>query len=57
MEVIVVGNKDDLEQNRMVGMEEGEKFAEQNNLAFIEINTRDYSKCESVFKILAETIL
>lgn len=53
----MVGNKDDLEEKRAVTKEEGERFAKDNNLIFLEINTRLHSKVEEAFKVVAKAIL
>lgn len=35
MEILLVGNKNDLEEERVVSFEEGEKMAQENGLTFI----------------------
>lgn len=57
MEILLVGNKNDLEEERVVSLEEGEKMALENGLTFIEINAKDYGKVEKAFKTVAENIL
>ena len=57
MEILLVGNKNDLEEDRVVSYEEGEKMALENQLTFIEINAFDYGKVEAAFKKVAESIL
>lgn len=57
MEILLVGNKNDLEEERVVSFEEGAKMASENGLTFIEINAKDYNKVESAFKKAAEAIL
>lgn len=57
MEILLVGNKNDLEEERVISYEEGEKMAKENGLNFIEINAKDYSKVEKAFKKVAECIL
>ena len=44
MEILLVGNKNDLEEERVVSYEEGEKMAKNHGLNFIEINSKDYHK-------------
>lgn len=44
MEILLVGNKNDLEEERVVSFEEGQTMAEENGLKFIEINSKDYGK-------------
>jgi len=50
MEILLVGNKNDLEAERVVTFEEGEKMATENGLTFVEINSKDYTKVETAFK-------
>lgn len=57
MEILLVGNKNDLESERVITFEQGEKVAKENGLSFIEINAKDYPKVESAFKKVAEGIL
>jgi Ras-related protein Rab-2A len=57
MEILLVGNKNDLETERVITYEQGEKVAKENGLSFIEINAKDYQKVESAFKRVAEGIL
>ena len=54
---MLVGNKNDLEEERVVSYEEGEKIARENGLNFIEINSKEYGKVESAFKKVSEGIL
>lgn len=42
MEILLVGNKNDLEEERAVTYEEGEKMALENGITFIEINSKEY---------------
>lgn len=39
-----MGNKNDLESERAVAFEEGDKLAKDNGLNFVEINAKDYFK-------------
>jgi GTPase SAR1 family protein len=57
MEILLVGNKNDLEEERAVSYEEGEKMALENGLIFIEINSKDYARVEEAFKKVADSIL
>jgi GTPase SAR1 family protein len=41
MELILIGNKTDLNQYREISYEEGAKLAEENNMNFIEISAKD----------------
>ncbi len=37
--------------------EEGEKMAQENNITFIEINSKEYVRVEAAFKKITESIL
>ena len=45
----IVGNKNDLYEERKVKFEEGRKLAEDNNYLFFEISAKDYSNIENIF--------
>ncbi|KAJ7061759.1 ras-related protein rab-11A-like protein [Mycena amicta] len=47
--IMLVGNKSDMKHLRAVGTEEGRKFAEKNNLSFIETSALDASNVDSAF--------
>ena len=53
MQVLLVGNKIDLESERQVSTEEGRIFAKKEGLNFIEISAKDYKKVEGAFNVLA----
>lgn len=53
MQVLLVGNKTDLEEERQVSTEEGRTFAKKEGLNFIEISAKDYKKVEGAFNVLA----
>jgi GTPase SAR1 family protein len=57
MQVLLVGNKTDLEQERQVTTEEGRLFAKKEGLNFLEISAKDYRKVEAAFNQLGENIL
>lgn len=57
MQVLLVGNKTDLEQERQVSTEEGRQFAKKEGLNFLEISAKDYRKVEGAFNQLGENIL
>ena len=56
MQIILVGNKSDLKDQREVTTEEGEEFARQNQIMFIETSALDKSHVEDAFKHLVEAI-
>jgi GTPase SAR1 family protein len=57
MEVLLIGNKTDLQNERQVSYEEGKAFADKQKLKFLEITATDYKKVETAFNTLAESIL
>jgi Ras-related protein Rab-2A len=58
MTIILIGNKLDLERQRQVSYEEGERFAKQNNLAyFMETSAKTSEKVEAAFINSAQIIL
>ncbi|KAI9318414.1 ras family-domain-containing protein [Dichotomocladium elegans] len=54
--IMVVGNKKDLESNREVSREEGEQFARDNDLFFMETSAKSGENVEEVFVKTAQTI-
>ncbi|KAF4456488.1 rab family, other [Fusarium austroafricanum] len=54
--ITVVGTKTDLEGQRAVTPEEGKKFADDNQLLFIETSARDNSQVEAVFQTILDAI-
>lgn len=56
MEILLVGNKNDLESERTVTTEEGASFARENGLQFIEINAKDYNKVSEAFTLVTKAI-
>ncbi len=53
----IVGNKNDLYEERKVKFEEGRKLAEDNNSLFFEISAKDYSSIENIFFTLSKKYL
>ena len=47
--IYLIGNKSDLEDKRQVTTEEGEKFAEENNLKFYETSALNGNNIEEIF--------
>lgn len=54
--IMVVGNKSDLESKRQVSREEGEKFAREHDLFFMEASAKSAENVEEVFVKTAQTI-
>lgn len=49
LDLILIGNKSDLNQNRVVSMEEAIKFATDNNINYFEISAYNKKNIENVF--------
>lgn len=56
MTVMLIGNKSDLEHRRAVSTKEGETFAQQNGLVFLETSAKTASNVEAAFIKTAEGI-
>ncbi len=56
MVIILVGNKCDMESRRKVRYEEGEAFAKEHGLLFIETSAKTATNVDSAFTRVAETI-
>jgi Ras-related protein Rab-2A len=58
--IMLVGNKTDLENKREISYEKGLKFAESNNISFIETSAKNGSNVENLFinctKIIANKL-
>jgi Ras-related protein Rab-2A len=49
MVIMLVGNKGDLDHRRQVSKEEGEKFAQENGLIFVETSAKTAANVEEAF--------
>ena len=49
MVIMLIGNKSDLDQRRQVSTEEGERFAKENNLIFMETSAKTAFNVEEAF--------
>ena len=56
MVITLVANKTDLDSRRTVSAEEGQKFARDNNLIFIEASAKNSSNVEEAFESTARAI-
>lgn len=56
MVIMLIGNKSDLEHRRQVSKEEGEAFAQENGLVFLETSAKTAANVESAFVKTAEKI-
>ncbi|KAI8329463.1 ras family-domain-containing protein [Chlamydoabsidia padenii] len=54
--IMVIGNKSDLESKRQVSREEGERFAKENDLFFLEASAKSADNVEEAFVKTAQTI-
>ncbi|KAI8377637.1 ras family-domain-containing protein [Radiomyces spectabilis] len=54
--IMVIGNKSDLESKRQVSTEEGERFARENDLFFLEASAKSAENVEDAFLKTAQTI-
>ena len=55
--IILIGNKNDLEEERKVSYEEGESFAKENNLLFLETSAKTSKNIAEAFNLSALKIL
>mmetsp|Transcript_5706 Transcript_5706/g.11620 ORF Transcript_5706/g.11620 Transcript_5706/m.11620 type:complete len:205 (-) Transcript_5706:160-774(-) len=56
MTIMLIGNKSDLEHRRAVTFAEGEAFAKENNLVFLETSAKSAANVETAFINTAENI-
>lgn len=54
--LLLVGNKCDLEEDREVSTEEGQEFADKNNLLFMEASAKNGHNVEAAFQMSAQVI-
>ena len=55
--IILIGNKKDLEDKRQVTHEEAETFSENNNMIYFETSAKDGDNIDYVFNYTAEKLL
>jgi len=56
MTIMLIGNKSDLETKRAVTFEEGEQFAKENGLIFLETSAKTSQNVEEAFLLTAKKI-
>lgn len=54
--VMLIGNKADLQECRVVGTEEGQRFATDHGLLFLETSAKDATNVEEAFTTITEAI-
>ena len=57
IQIVIVGNKSDLEQKREVSQEEGRAFSEENNVAFFETSALNGEGINEVFQFCVKEIV
>jgi Ras-related protein Rab-2A len=57
MVMILIGNKVDLEQRRVVSTKEGSDFAQVNGMLFIETSAKQSLNVDNAFELTAQTIV
>ena len=57
IQIVVIGNKNDLEKDRKVTYEEGEAFAQKNGLSFFETSAKSQEQVNYAFFGLSNSIL
>ena len=55
--IILIGNKKDLEENRQVTQEEAQTFSEINNMMYFETSAKEGDNIDYVFNYAAEKLL
>ena len=55
--IILIGNKKDLEENRQVTQEEAETFSKNNNMIYFETSAKEGDNIDYVFNYAAEKLL
>ena len=55
--LFLIGNKKDLEKKRKVTREQGENFAKDHNMSFLEISSKEFLEVNQVFDITANILL
>jgi Ras-related protein Rab-2A len=56
MTIMLIGNKCDLDTRRQVSYEEGERFAKENSLIFMETSAKNQTNVEEAFLKTSEII-
>ena len=56
MTIMLIGNKSDMEHRRAVALEEGQQFAHEHQLIFLETSAKSGSFVDTAFLMLANDI-
>lgn len=54
---IIVGNKSDLEDQRLISTEDGRSFAQEKQIPFIETSAKDGQNVQELFQTMAKAFL
>ena len=54
--IILIGNKCDLKENRVISLEQGQELAKKYNISFFETSTKDNINVEEAFSCLLDQI-
>ena len=57
MPILLIGNKTDLEDNRLISYEEGKKLADENNLKFFETSALNGNNVDEAFILFGNIIV
>ena len=57
MPILLIGNKTDLENNRLISYEEGKKLADENNLKFFETSALNGNNVDEAFILFGNIIV
>ncbi|KAF2075634.1 hypothetical protein CYY_003057 [Polysphondylium violaceum] len=55
--IILIGNKSDMNEKRVISFEDGDKFAKAHNLLFFETCAKDYETVQKVFETGTRKVL
>ncbi|OHT15042.1 hypothetical protein TRFO_14561 [Tritrichomonas foetus] len=54
--IVLVGNKDDLENSKEVSFREGESYADQEKLLFTQVSTKHIYRIKTAFRLLVDQV-
>ena len=56
IEIVLIGNKSDLNFRRAISFEEANQFAKENNITYFETSAKDYTSTQKAFMIITNNI-